>query len=140
MKLIFAVKILKHSIMKFHSKGAIKISKNTYLMDKLYVVPWLYLVVDITIWLDQPIYWIIVHLVSIYYWWNVLVLHYENVGEISKIWTLRWWVWFFFQCFFLCRSCQFYEQDQYFHLGMEVSLHNHSFFDSFQHEQNERKF
>ena len=28
MKLIFAIKILKHSILKFHPKGAINISKN----------------------------------------------------------------------------------------------------------------
>ena len=27
-KLIFAIKILKHSILKFHPKGAINISKN----------------------------------------------------------------------------------------------------------------
>ena len=38
------------------------------------------------------------------------------------------------------RFSKFYEPDQYFHLGMEGSLYNRSFFDSFQHKQNEKGF
>ena len=33
MQFIFAAETLKHSISKFHFNGAVKISKNRYLMD-----------------------------------------------------------------------------------------------------------
>ena len=46
---------------------------------------------------------------------------------------------FFFQRY-ACRFSKFYGHDLYFHLEMEGSLHNGSFFDSFQHKQNKKDF
>ena len=49
--------------------------------------------------------------------------------------------WFdFFSSVILFRFSRFIGHDQYFHIGMEGSLHNGSFFDSFQHKQNEKDF
>ena len=41
---------------------------------------------------------------------------------------------------YACRFSKFIGHDQHFHLGMEGSLHNGPFFDSFQHKQIEKDF